>query len=200
MINQRLVSQDYFAVVAFVACICTVVCKSSEVFALEYNMFDDACLHRDLTVKIGNTLPQFGPASELVVPLGFMEVDTRLADPSVRANEEPAKLRLRLNDVMIYDKPAAGIRIFLDLRDVSERSHDTIPGYVETFSFLPRPSGTPTGELVGSFLIDLDEAVARLAASRLLPREGHKLTIIPIDDDGRPTGRVAIGSPEVLRG
>jgi hypothetical protein len=147
----------------------------------------------------GTGSPRFGPAGELIVPLDFSEVDVRLSDPAVRANQKPAQLRLRINDVKIYDRPAIGMRIFFDTPDAATKPYDTLPGYVESFAFFPLPTGTASGETVGSFLVDLDEAVSRLAEAALLPPTGHSLTIIPIDTEGRPSGRVAIGSSEVLR-
>ncbi|MGE3529702.1 MAG: hypothetical protein AB7G54_09750 [Methyloceanibacter sp.] len=65
----------------------------------------------------GTGSPQFGPAQELVVPLDFAKVEIRLSNPAVRANQEPARLRLRLNEVKIYDRPAIGMRVFLDTPD-----------------------------------------------------------------------------------
>lgn len=196
--KQPLVTRVRFAAVASVACLYTFVGASAEAFWPKCKSVNDGYVRQNLLLDTGSELPQFGPANELVVPLGFKEVNARLADPSVRANAEPAKLRLRLNDVTIYDKPAAGIRVFLNSTGVGEEWGDAIPGYVSTVAFFPRPTGRPSGELVGSSLIDLDEAVARLAASKLLPTDGHKLTIVPIDDEGQPSGRVAIGSPELL--
>jgi len=143
--------------------------------------------------------PRFGPARELIVPLDLSDVDKRLSDPAVRTNQKPAGLRLRLNDVKIYDQPAIGMRVFLDTPDAAAKPYDTLPGYVQSFAFFPLPAGTAAGETVGSFLVDLDEAVSRLAGAELLPPTGHSLTIIPIDIEGRPSGRVAIGSSEMLR-
>ena len=128
----------------------------------------------------GTGSPRFGPAGELIVPLDFSEVDVRLSDPAVRANQKPARLRLRLNDVKIYDRPAIGMRVFFDTPDAATKPYDTLPGYVESFAFFPLPTGTASGETVGSFLVDLDEAVSRLAEAALLPPTGHSLTIIPI--------------------
>jgi hypothetical protein len=159
------------------------------------------CPHGQQTVAESNSgteNPQFGPAEELIVPLDFAEVETRLSDPAVIANQEPARLRLRLNNVRIYDAPAAGMRVFLDSPNAGASDFDAVPGYVESFAFFPMPTGTASGEQVGSFLIDLDEAVAKLAQASLLPPHGHTLTIIPIDGEGKPTGRVAVGSSEVL--
>ena len=144
--------------------------------------------------------PQYGPAETLIVPLDFDEVEARLSDPAVLANQEPAELRLRLIDVRIYDQPAAGIRVFFDSPDAANEPYDAEPGYVESFAFFPSPTGTATGESVGSFLIDLDGAVAKLVEAALLPLQGHKLTIIPIDAEGNPSGRVAVGSLELEGG
>ena len=130
----------------------------------------------------------------------FDEVEARLSDPAVLANQEPAELRLRLIDVRIYDQPAAGIRVFFDSPDAANEPYDAEPGYVESFAFFPSPTGTATGESVGSFLIDLDGAVAKLVEAALLPLQGHKLTIIPIDAEGNPSGRVAVGSLELEGG
>lgn len=147
----------------------------------------------------GDQAPQFGPAKELIVPLDFPELDSRLADTSVRTNAEPARLRVRLNNVMIYDAPASAIRVFLDEPNPSG-ADDELPGYLDSFAFFPTPQWAPSGQQVGSFVVDLDEAVAKLAQAERLPQHNHSLTIVPIDAEGRPTGRVAVGSRELVGG
>lgn len=138
----------------------------------------------------------FGPAEQLEIPLDGTVLGARLSAIAEGKDEKPDALRLQLTGVTVFDKSVMGVRVFLDRSDGF--SSIDLPGYVESLAFFPAPSGTPTGEVMGSFTIDLIDAVAALSDTGRLPRRGHKLTLIPIDSSGIPSGRIGLRSLDIL--
>lgn len=101
---------------------------------------------------------------------------------------QSSKVAVRLHNVIV-DGAATGFRVFLNLPDATPQTPFTHEGYVTSAAFFPLSNAQADGQVVGSFVISLKPALAKLAArGGAIEAELLTITVVPIGD-----GRAKIG-------
>ncbi len=130
-----------------------------------------------------------GPMARIVLSLSRgisgVPVIESLQDIILRGSD----ITVRLNNMRIADGAATGFRVFLNLPDATPRTPVTHDRYVTSGAFFPLPAGKADSQVVGSFVISLKAALAKLAASPgPIDPMPLTMTVVPIGDQRAKIG------------